>query len=97
MFAIGLTPEATADLDSLRNYDRKRILDAIYGQLPHQAITEARNRRRLRPNPFAQWELRVGSFRVFYDVDEENEQVKVLAVGYKEGNQLYVHGEEYEL
>ncbi len=97
MFEIGLTPEASEDLDSVKSYDKKRILNAIHQQLPHQALDEARNRKRLRPNPLAEWELRVGNFRVFYNVDEENNKVKVLAVGYKEGNQLYVHGEEYEL
>jgi mRNA-degrading endonuclease RelE of RelBE toxin-antitoxin system len=45
----------------------------------------------------AEWELRIGIFRVFYDVDEENDLVKIEAVGYKQGNTLFVHGEEYEL
>jgi mRNA-degrading endonuclease RelE of RelBE toxin-antitoxin system len=45
----------------------------------------------------AEWELRIATFRVFYDVDEENDLVKIEAVGYKQGNVLFVHGEEYEL
>jgi len=41
--------------------------------------------------------LRIGDFRVFYDVDAERAVVKIEAVGYKEGSKLFVHGEEYEL
>jgi len=42
-------------------------------------------------------ELRVGKFRVFYDVDMENKFVKVEAVGFKKGSKLFIHGEEYKL
>ena len=34
---------------------------------------------------------------MFYDVIAENEIVKVVAIGVKEGNDLYIHGEKYEL
>jgi hypothetical protein len=30
-------------------------------------------------------------------VDEENDLVEVEAVGYKQGDVLFIHGEEYEL
>jgi hypothetical protein len=39
----------------------------------------------------------VDKFRVFYDVSAEDESVKIVAIGYKEGNTLFIHGEEYEL
>ncbi len=58
---------------------------------------ETRNRKRLHPNDLAEWELRVGKFRVFYDVNQAELRVKIEAVGYKRGNVLIVHGEEYEL
>ena len=45
----------------------------------------------------AEWELRIDTFRVFYDLDEESLEVKIEAVGYKKGNQLFVHGERYVL
>jgi mRNA-degrading endonuclease RelE of RelBE toxin-antitoxin system len=44
----------------------------------------------------AEWELRVGDFRVFYDVDEEKGVVKIEAIRCKQGSKLFVHGEEYE-
>jgi mRNA-degrading endonuclease RelE of RelBE toxin-antitoxin system len=45
----------------------------------------------------AEWELRVGKFRVFYDVNQVELRVKIEAVGYKRGSVLIVHGEAYEL
>ena len=97
MFRIELTPEAIEDLRLLRKYDQQQIVAAIESQLPDQAAQETRNRKRLRPNRLAEWELRVGDYRVFYDVDQDNAAVKIVAVGYKEGSQLFVHGEAYQL
>jgi mRNA-degrading endonuclease RelE of RelBE toxin-antitoxin system len=97
MFWIEFTPEAVEDLWTFRRYDQQRIVEGIKGQLPHQATTPSRNRKRLRPNQLAEWELRIGDFRVFYDVDEAQALVKIEAIGYKEGSRLFVHGEEYEL
>ena len=59
-------------------------------------LVETRNRKRLRPNPIAPWELRVREMRVFYEVDEPG-VVTVLAIGMKRGNRLYIEGEEVEL
>jgi len=97
MLQIEFIPEAVEDLLSYRKYDQQRIVNAIESQLPHQATQPSRNRKQLRPNQLAEWELRIGDFRVFYDVDESNAVVRIEAVGYKEGNKLFVHGEEYEL
>jgi mRNA-degrading endonuclease RelE of RelBE toxin-antitoxin system len=66
-------------------------------QLPHQATEPSRNRKRLRPSRLAEWELRIGDFRVFYDVDLDESLVRIEAIGYKDGSVLFVHGEEYEL
>jgi mRNA-degrading endonuclease RelE of RelBE toxin-antitoxin system len=57
----------------------------------------AENNKKLRPNRLAERELRIGRFRVFYDVDEGNAVVKIEAVGHKRGNRLYVGGEEFQL
>jgi mRNA-degrading endonuclease RelE of RelBE toxin-antitoxin system len=74
------------------------ILDAIAVQLRYGPTKETRNRKPLRPNPVAPWELRVGPLRVFYDVDtEEPNVVTVLAIGVKRGNQLFIAGEEIQL
>jgi len=97
MYQIALTPEAFDDLESLRKFDRGQVLQGIREQLKHEASVETRNRKRLRPNALAEWELRIGRFRVFYDVDELTAIVKIEAVGFKEGSKLFIHGEEYEL
>jgi hypothetical protein len=45
----------------------------------------------------AEWERRVETFRVFYDVDVAHQVVKIEAVGDQQGKTLFVHGEEYAL
>jgi mRNA-degrading endonuclease RelE of RelBE toxin-antitoxin system len=97
MFRIAFTIEAIADLRSLRAYDQQRLITAIERHLRSHATQESRNRKRLRPNRLAEWELRVGDFRVFYDADVANNVVTIVAVGYKLGNKLFVHGEEFDL
>ena len=54
------------------------------------------HRKPLRPNELARWELRIGEFRVFYDVEGAN-VVKIKAIGWKEHNRLLIRGREYHL
>ena len=56
-----------------------------------------RNRKRLRENPLATWELRVQDFRVLYNVDQGIVTVFVVAIAVKEGNKFIIEGEEYPL
>lgn len=97
IFQIGFTPEAIEDLQLFRTHNQRRIVQAIEIQLQYQPTQQTRNRKQLRPNSLAEWELRIDSFRVFYDVDLEQSVVKIEAIGYKQGNTIFVHGEEYEL
>ncbi len=77
---------------------RRKILDSIEAQLVHEPLKVTRNRKLLRPNPVAPWELRIGKLRVFYKVPEdEPDVVRVLAVGEKRGHKLFISGEEVEL
>jgi mRNA-degrading endonuclease RelE of RelBE toxin-antitoxin system len=50
-------------------------------------------------NELSDWELRVQTFRVFYDVvtEEERQVVKIKAVGHKEHNTLFIGGKEVQL
>ena len=96
-FDIVFTPEALEDLRLFKRGERTTIIEAIEGQLSHEPNNETRNRKRLRPNQTAEWELRVDRFRVFYDIDEGNHLVKIEAVGHKRGSRLFIHGEEYHL
>lgn len=61
-------------------------------------MVETLNRKALRPNPLAPWELRVGEARVFYDVTTKGSNVvSVVAVGVKSGNRLMIGGKEIQL
>jgi len=78
--------------------ERKTVLDAIGRQLLHEPLKETRQRKPLRPNPIAPWELRVGQLRIFYDVTEtESGVVRILAVGRKRRNVLVVGDKEIRL
>ena len=97
MFEIKFTPDAIEDLRWFAKADRKQILAALESRLSHEPTVETRNRKRLRPNRLAEWELRLGVFRVFFDVEEDDRLIKLIAVGYKEGSRLFIRGREYEL
>ena len=56
-----------------------------------------RHRKPLRPNPIAQYRLRVGSLRVYYDVLAPERLVLVKAVGFKVRDRVYVGGSEVKL
>ena len=43
------------------------------------------------------WKNYLTSFRVFYEVDHAEKAVSILAIGVKEGNQLFIGGQEFEL
>jgi mRNA-degrading endonuclease RelE of RelBE toxin-antitoxin system len=51
----------------------------------------------MRPNKLAEWALRVNNLRVYYDVNLTDRIVKVIAVGEKVGNDVYIRGKKYEL
>ncbi len=92
-------------------FDHLSAIDAKYDslirqkteeQLTHEPDVETRNRKPVRsPAAFqAEWELRFGPhnrFRVFYQIDHENREVRIVAVGVKDRNRLLVGGEEVTL
>lgn len=88
--------------DAIDKKDHSYILDIIELQLLYEANIETRNRKPLQiPNMLnATWELRCGTnnrYRIFYDIDQYNSIVIVLAVGRKVGNQLWIGKERIEL
>jgi len=96
-FQIEVTDEARADLLSYAAFERKTLLAEVRTQLSHQPVVPTKNRKPLRTNPMAPWELRVGRFRVFYEADETSRIVTILAVGHKVHNRLFLRGEEVKL
>ena len=78
--------------------DHLRALTARQRSLDHQPWLETRNRKPMRPDPLAPWELRVEELRVYYDVTVEPEGiVTILAVGIKDRSRIIIDGEEVEL
>ena len=89
-YRVSLTESAREDIAHFEAHDRR-----ILSHLKVDAEVSARKRKQLRPNPVAPWELRIDRFRVFYSADGEH--VKVVAVGHKEHNELFIRGKKVEL
>ena len=89
---------AKEHLKHLTATQRAAIFDAVKKQLVHEPFVETRNRKSLRENPIAPWELRIGDLRVFYDLSpEEPNVVEIVAVGIKRENRLLIAGKEIKL
>ena len=86
LFEIVFSESVKDDLAGFRAYDRRVILDAMETQLTHTPTIEAGKRKLLRnlAPPFEAippvWQLRIGFFRVFYDVNEAEHRVYVRAI-----------------
>jgi mRNA-degrading endonuclease RelE of RelBE toxin-antitoxin system len=92
-FKIAITEDAERQLRSLPVREQRILEAAIQSRLEHQPTTPTKAIKRLRPNPFADFELRAGDLRALYNVEEG--EIVVLLVGRKVGNQLIVEGEEF--
>lgn len=92
-FKITITEDADRQFRALSAREQRTLEAAIVARLQQQPTTTTRAIKRLRPNPLAEFELRVGNLRVLYNV--EGDEVIVLIVGRKAGNKLIVEGEEF--
>jgi len=68
-YKIEYSLDAEEHLHLLTKLEQGKVLDAVDEQLTFQPTAETRNRKPMRPNPLAPWELRVGKLRVYYDVE----------------------------
>jgi mRNA-degrading endonuclease RelE of RelBE toxin-antitoxin system len=92
-YRIEVSPNAELDMQSLRKREQQTVRPALPQYLAHEPGARSTKRRPLDPNPFgAPWELRLGDLRVLYAIDEPAQVVRVLRVGRKEGNRLYLRG-----
>src|SRR5436190_19304626 len=85
-YSIEYAESVANDLKKLRAYDQRRILDAIDQQLADAPSRSTKNKKLLvglKP-PWERedliWELRIGEYRVFYDVVPARRIVTVRAV-----------------
>ncbi|HWB10591.1 MAG TPA: hypothetical protein VG826_15280 [Pirellulales bacterium] len=92
-FKITITEVAEAQFNSLTVREQRRLETAITSRLQYQPTTPTKAVKRLRPNPFAEFELRAGDLRALYNV--EGDEVVILVVGQKVGNKLIVEGQEF--
>ena len=60
VYQLAVTEEAKADLSYYTAFERKIMAAAMRAQLTDSPAVETRNRKRLRDNPVARWELRSG-------------------------------------
>jgi mRNA-degrading endonuclease RelE of RelBE toxin-antitoxin system len=86
MYQIRIVPEAQDELICIPAYYRRTIEDGIESHLRSEPCKSSKNCKKLEPlvAQFAYepplWELRIGEWRVFYDVDEEAKKVFIRAV-----------------
>lgn len=97
-YRIEYSPDSEDHLRMLTARQQGIVLDAVDEQLVFQPTVETRNRKPMRPNPLAPWELRIGNLRVYYDVEEEPERVVLVrAVGIKVRNRVRIGRVEIEI
>jgi mRNA-degrading endonuclease RelE of RelBE toxin-antitoxin system len=94
-FHISITDEADAQLRALPAREQRIVEAAVTARLRDEPTTPTKAIRRLRPNPLAEFELRVQDLRVLYNVERDNSEVVLLIVGRKVGNKLIVGGKEF--
>lgn len=93
-YEIEITEDAKTDLSYFKAYERKEIILGIKEQLIYEPLKETRNRKRLRDNPISPWELRIGKYRIFYEVENDIVTVIIVSVGMKKHNVLIIRGKE---
>jgi mRNA-degrading endonuclease RelE of RelBE toxin-antitoxin system len=97
-YRIAYDQAAREHLRDLSAAQRSRIIDAVSQQLTHQPTVQTANRKQMRSNPIATWELRMGELRVYYEVEDEPEPlVTINAIGVKVRERVRIDGELFEL
>jgi mRNA-degrading endonuclease RelE of RelBE toxin-antitoxin system len=101
-FTLAFAKAVTKHLRSIDAKYHALIRTVIEDRLRHTPSIEDTNRKPLRqPALFgATWEIRFGPenrFRVLYDVSREEHMVRILAIGEKRKERLFIGGEEVQL
>ena len=84
VYKVMYQPEAVAELNELRAFHRVRVLDAIARSLTDApaAVRGKKKQLDLGGGDFI-WQLRVGNYRVFYDIIDEERLVIVRHIRHK--------------
>ena len=87
---IILKPSAIRDLDGIRKFDATMIADGIEMFLADHPTRQSKSRvKRLRGIRNPDYRLRLGDYRVFYNVDKAEKQVVVLRIMHKDETHRY--------
>ena len=90
-YRIEFVRSAKNDLRLLRKTDQVKVLDRIERHLTYDPRRQSRSRiKRLRTKTIPPYRLRVGDFRIYYDVDEQNRVVIVYGVVPKEQSETWL-------
>ena len=97
MFAIELTVQAVQDLKWFSKREQKIIRDGIEANLRYEPTVPTLNRKPMKANESADWELRIENFRVLYAVDQQVRIVEIQRIGEKQRNRFFFRGREERL
>jgi mRNA interferase RelE/StbE len=93
-YQLQMTGEAKTDFSYYSVFEKKLLVSEIRCRLTYEPKVETKNRKLLRDNPVASWELCTGKYRVFYEVDDTTQTVTIVAIGHKEHGTLLIRGKE---
>lgn len=102
-FDLIYDPDIRQHLSVIERKHRSLIRQTIEEQLSFEPNVETPNRKPLsRSAAFGEntWEIRFGprnQFRVFYRTDLSQREIRILAIGIKRRNQLWIGGERFDL
>ena len=70
-YQVTFSAESLQHVEFLSVRQRQIVLSGIREQLIYEPTVETCNRKLMRPNSLAVWELRIGNLRVYYDIDTD--------------------------
>jgi len=94
MYTIEFTIEAEEDLQWFNRREQNIIFDGIKSNLRYEPTVITMNRHPCRDDDtkIADWELRIGIYRVYYTVDEAVSVVAIERIGEKPNNRVFFRG-----
>ena len=97
-YRIEYSPETEEHFRYLSKWQQTAVLDTVEKQLRFQPDIETRNRKPMRPNPLAPWELRIGKLRIYYDFESSPKKVVYIrAIGIKDRESVRIGREVIKL
>jgi uncharacterized small protein (DUF1192 family) len=98
-YSVGFNRAAEIDMDQGYTARQAAIARSEAERLLRDSPTRPSSMRvQMDANPLdAEWELRLGELRLYYDVDEVGRRVSVLRAGIKRRNRVFIRGVEVNL